>query len=144
MAIRVVNKVGIADTEAEIVASDYDANTVIYCKDTEQTLVKVGSSFVDIEYYNITGNFTVVKSIKKYYINTSAIGSSVTITLPTTLTEGEAYLFKRTDTNVNTAYDIIFTSTLLIDRSNNDLTFSNNQQLNAISFVKYGDNLYII
>jgi len=144
MGIRVVNKVGIADTEAELLAaaSEYATNTVVYCKDTESTLTKIGATFIDVEYFNLIEDSTIFKSIKKYYINTTTIGNSVTVTLPSSLIEGEPYLFKRADTGVG--YDIIFTSTLSIDKSNDDLTFKANGRLNAISFVKQGDNFNII
>jgi len=144
MAIRVVNSVGVSDTEAELLAaaSEYANNTVVYCTDTNSTFTKIGSSFINVEYYNITESTTIAKSIRKYYIDTRTIGSSVTITLPSSLIEGEPYLFKRADTG--DGYDIIFTSTLLIDKSDDDLTFKANGNLNAISFVKQGNNFYII
>jgi len=66
MAIRVVNKVGIADTEAELLASTQENDIVFYCVDTKNSYTTLNGSFTAYD-----GNLIFIYSLNDFPASTS-------------------------------------------------------------------------
>lgn len=49
MAIRIVNKVGVADTQDEISATVQDEGTIVYCVDNDITIIFTGGIWVEFD-----------------------------------------------------------------------------------------------
>ena len=147
MAIRVVNKVGVADTQAELLlaASEYDSNTVVYCVDTGNTFTRISNIWTNGNYIGVEDDITVVDGVTEYFIDTANAGQDITITLPNNLTEGITFTFKRADSSAS-LYSIFFnivTYTLDVTNpsGNYELLPSEN---NYISLTRFNANWNIV
>lgn len=139
MAIRISNKKGIADTQAELLASTQADDILFFCTDTGVSFVSFDGDFIEGVHLIVEDNVTVIPTVQYYIIDTSNAGFDITVTLTDSLPEGVPYFFKRQDNSPLGAYKIFFdTPTYTVDHDNNfDNEFLKNDY-DAISLIRTG------
>jgi hypothetical protein len=80
MAIRIVDNKGIADAQAELLASTQIDNINFYCIDTGNKFTSVNSTFTTGVILGVEDDVTVLSNILYYMINTGNAGQAITIT----------------------------------------------------------------
>jgi len=144
MAIRIVGLKGIADTQAELLASTSPSSTSVYCIDTGNTYTRISSIWTVGNYIGVEDDIDVVDGVTEYFIDTANAGQIITINLPTILSEGITWTFKRADSSTTGTYDIIFTANgYTIDFSLEDLTLTANGLRPSINLTKFNSNFNI-
>jgi hypothetical protein len=144
MAIRIVGLKGIADTQAELLASTSPSSTSVYCIDTGNTYTRISGIWAVGNYIGVEDDIDVVDGVTEYFINTTNAGKVITINLPLILSEGITWSFKRSDSSLIGGYDIIFTANgYTIDFSLEDLTLTANGLLPSINLTKFNSNFNI-
>jgi len=141
MAIRIVDNKGIADTQAELLASTQADNINFYCVDTGNTFTSINSNFTSGVIVGVEDDITVQSNTLYYICDTSNAGKDITITFPTSLPEGVEYTVKRADNSIYGAYKIFFD----FDGYTCDFDINNTNEYlkgdyDTLSFIRFNSN----
>jgi len=140
MAIRIVDNKGIADTEAELLASTQLDNINFYCIDTGNKFTSVNSTFTNGVILGVEDDVTVLSNILYYMINTGNAGQSITITLPNDLPEGVEFTFKRDESSLAVTYDVVFDLDGLTIDGDNSITVLLPTDRESIKLTRFNSN----
>lgn len=141
MAIRIVNNKGVADTQAELLASTQADGVLVYCIDSGNTFTSLNGNFLTGICIGIEDDFTIQANIQYYICDTANAGKDITLTFPYSLPDGVEFYVKRADNSINGAYKILFVfefATCDFDINNTDEYLTGDYD--GISFVKFNGN----
>lgn len=63
MAIRIINKIGVSDTEAELLLTVQSDGTIVYCSDTLNTFTYIGGSWLNFDNQKVYENSPIPASV---------------------------------------------------------------------------------
>jgi hypothetical protein len=63
MAIRIVNKIGVSDTEDELLLTVQSDGTIVYCSDTLNTFIYIGGSWLNFDNQKVYENSPIPASV---------------------------------------------------------------------------------